>query len=85
MTQYSEADAYTHTSLANSRKLCALWAKTANYYYSINPDPVTAIRKANYAVAKARGREPKEPNNHARLRRVGQRQGYPRFGSPRGY
>lgn len=86
MKTFTVADAYEHTSLARSQKLAQLWANVANYYATtFGSDEVTCCRKANYAVARKLRKEPKEPEDQARLRHNGQRQGFMRFGSDRGY
>ena len=82
---FKEEDAIQHTRYATGPRLAHLWANVANYYMSLTRDPVTAIRKANYAVAKKKGRAAEEPKEQARLRHSGQRHGFPRFGSDRGH
>lgn len=77
---FSPDEAVHHTSLATSRKLCERWANIANYYMrQTDGDEVTSCRKANYDLARRKGRIPKEPKDQQRLRRFGQRSGWLSF------
>ena len=78
---YTPGDAFAHTSLAQTPELRSLWAHTANRFAY---DPVTAIRKANHAVAKVVRPLSKRAKEKIALRRR-PKAGFPKFGSPGGF
>jgi hypothetical protein len=78
---FAPEDAIHHTSLADSMQLAQRWANVANYYMrQTKGDEVTAVRKANYDIARRKGRVPREPKEQQRLRRYGQRSGWLNLG-----